>query len=93
MQLDVFSYGESLLNVLEARRRADPSRPLLFIVHSLGGLILKDVSISVTPMLSSLLIGEGAVPCQNGQRGKISSRVRFREDYRLLWHSTSRWLM
>jgi hypothetical protein len=43
MQLDVFSYGESLLGALEARRRADPERPIIFIVHSLGGLILKDV--------------------------------------------------
>ena len=44
MQLDIYSYGESLLNGVEARRRADPSRPLIFIVHSLGGLVLKDVS-------------------------------------------------
>jgi hypothetical protein len=44
MQLDIFSYGESLLNGLEARRRDCPERPLIFIVHSLGGLILKDVS-------------------------------------------------
>ena len=45
MRLDVYSYGESLLNGLEARRREDPHRPLIFIVHSLGGLILKDVCI------------------------------------------------
>ena len=45
MQLDIFPYGESLLNGLEARRREAPERPLIFIVHSLGGLILKDVSI------------------------------------------------
>ena len=44
MRLDVFSYGESLLNGLEARRREFPNRPLIFIVHSLGGLVLKDVS-------------------------------------------------
>ncbi|KAI9892641.1 MAG: hypothetical protein M1814_001334 [Vezdaea aestivalis] len=42
MQLDIYSYGESLLNGLEARRRDDPRRPLIFIVHSLGGLVLKD---------------------------------------------------
>ena len=45
MQLDIFSYGESLLNGLEAKRRADPDRPLIYIVHSLGGLILKDAGI------------------------------------------------
>ena len=49
MQLDIFSYGESLLSSLDARRRADPERPLVFIVHSLGGLILKDVSDCVWP--------------------------------------------
>lgn len=45
MQLDIFSYGESLLNGLEARRREEAERPLIFIVHSLGGLILKDVGV------------------------------------------------
>lgn len=40
--LDIYSYGESLLNGIEARRREDPERPLIFIVHSLGGLVLKD---------------------------------------------------
>ena len=44
MQLDIFSYGESLLNGIEARRRAAPERPIIFFVHSLGGLVLKDVS-------------------------------------------------
>lgn len=43
MQLDIYSYGESLLNGVEARRREDPRRRLIFIVHSLGGLIIKDV--------------------------------------------------
>ncbi|KAG6990947.1 hypothetical protein G7Y79_00060g092510 [Physcia stellaris] len=42
MQLDIYSYGESLLNGVEARRREDPRRRLIFIVHSLGGLIIKD---------------------------------------------------
>ncbi|KAN0083807.1 hypothetical protein V8E54_002895 [Elaphomyces granulatus] len=42
MQLDIDQYGKSLLNAIEARRRDDSNRPLIFIVHSLGGLIVKD---------------------------------------------------
>jgi hypothetical protein len=45
MQLDIDQYGEGLLNAIEARRRDDSGRPLVFIVHSLGGLILKDASL------------------------------------------------
>ena len=43
MHLDILSFGESLLNGLVARRQEDPDRSLLFVVHSLGGLVLKDV--------------------------------------------------
>ncbi|KAI0441679.1 hypothetical protein F4803DRAFT_551929 [Xylaria telfairii] len=42
MKLDIDQYGESFLNAMEASRRSNPHRPLIFIVHSLGGLILKD---------------------------------------------------
>jgi hypothetical protein len=45
MQLDIDQYGKSLLNAIEARRRDDSNRPLIFIVHSLGGLIVKDASL------------------------------------------------
>ncbi|KAF1849701.1 uncharacterized protein K460DRAFT_411532 [Cucurbitaria berberidis CBS 394.84] len=43
MQLDILSHGESLISGLAARRAEDAGRPLLFVVHSLGGLVLKDV--------------------------------------------------
>jgi hypothetical protein len=41
-QTNIFGHGASLLNALEARRRDDPRRPIIFIVHSLGGLVLKE---------------------------------------------------
>lgn len=34
-------HGWDLLSALEDVRRNDPSRPLLFMAHSLGGLVLK----------------------------------------------------
>ncbi|KAK4466758.1 ankyrin repeat-containing domain protein [Cladorrhinum samala] len=38
----VYDIAKNLLIELEAERRADPSRPLLFIVHSLGGVLVKE---------------------------------------------------
>lgn len=37
----IIGHGRSLLSELESFRRAAPTRPIIFIVHSLGGLILK----------------------------------------------------
>ena len=34
--------GRSFLNDLEATRRDEPYRPIIFIVHSLGGVVLKE---------------------------------------------------
>jgi hypothetical protein len=42
-QNNISAHGRSLLNTLELHRRADPQRPLIFMVHSLGGIILKEV--------------------------------------------------
>ncbi|KAF8249194.1 hypothetical protein K440DRAFT_544280, partial [Wilcoxina mikolae CBS 423.85] len=41
-QNNIYQHGRSLLNGLEAVRRKNPTRPIIFIVHSLGGIILKD---------------------------------------------------
>ncbi|KAF8537384.1 hypothetical protein BDD12DRAFT_918067 [Trichophaea hybrida] len=41
-QKNIYQYGRNLLNGLEAIRRQNPTRPIIFIVHSLGGIILKD---------------------------------------------------
>ena len=41
-QMDVIGHGRSLLNSLETFRSHEPRRPLLFVVHSLGGLVLKE---------------------------------------------------
>jgi hypothetical protein len=44
-QNNIRAHGRSLLNALELYRRDDANRPLLFIVHSLGGIILKEVTL------------------------------------------------
>lgn len=43
-QNNINAHGRSLLNALELCRRDDPIRPIIFVVHSLGGIILKEVS-------------------------------------------------
>ena len=41
-QATILALGRSFLNDLEGIRRDDPARPVIFIVHSLGGLVLKE---------------------------------------------------
>ena len=42
-QSTVYDIAKDFLVSLEARRRIDASRPLLFVVHSLGGIIVKEM--------------------------------------------------
>ncbi|KAF8248666.1 hypothetical protein K440DRAFT_490227, partial [Wilcoxina mikolae CBS 423.85] len=44
-QNHIYQHGRSLLNGLETIRRKNPMRPTIFLVHSLGGIILKDIEI------------------------------------------------
>jgi hypothetical protein len=39
----IYDIGKDLLVSLEAERRSEPSRPLIFVAHSLGGIIIKEV--------------------------------------------------
>ncbi|EFX03482.1 hypothetical protein CMQ_410 [Grosmannia clavigera kw1407] len=41
-QNNISAHGRSLLNALERNRRESPKRPVIFIVHSLGGIVLKE---------------------------------------------------
>jgi hypothetical protein len=38
----VYDLGHDLLLSLEAKRNCQPSRPLIFIAHSLGGIVIKE---------------------------------------------------
>lgn len=40
---NIFAHAKDFLYALEARRRAHPDRPLVFIAHSLGGILTKEV--------------------------------------------------
>ena len=42
-QGNVFSHARNLLYGLEAKRRQAPNRELVFIAHSLGGILVKEV--------------------------------------------------
>ena len=42
---DIDTTVRHLIYLLEAERDADPHRPLLFIGHSLGGIVVKQVSL------------------------------------------------
>jgi hypothetical protein len=41
-KLTVYDIGNDLLASLEAERRSKPSRPLIFVAHCLGGIVVKE---------------------------------------------------
>jgi hypothetical protein len=43
-QSGIFSHGQKFLRALKRERQEAPKRPLIFLAHSLGGIITKEVS-------------------------------------------------
>lgn len=39
----ISEYAKQFLNTVSDARRGDPHRPIIFIGHSLGGLVIKEV--------------------------------------------------
>lgn len=54
-QNGIIPHGRSLLSALESQRRDNPTRPIFFVVHSLGGLVLKEVCEPIVPDLVLIL--------------------------------------
>jgi hypothetical protein len=75
-QNNINAHGRSLLNALELYRRQDPRRRLIFIVHSLGGLILKEVRIYFYrehPRFRVLNVFNRRFVAQKGRQTKIKT--------------------
>lgn len=46
---EIIRQARGLLHQLHRRRMTDPQRPLLFLAHSLGGLLIKTVRLTTRP--------------------------------------------
>ncbi len=55
---------DDLLETLHIQRRKDPTRPIIFVGHSLGGVLIKQVRwwCCFTPLTDSIAIGTGQCP-------------------------------
>ena len=77
-QNSITAHSESLLNALARWRPKCPQRPLLFVVHSLGGVILKSVRGSVLilgPDVANLPLGAETVFRRRRRRFTLDLRI------------------
>jgi len=88
----ITDHAESFLNSLVRERKDCPTRPLLFLVHSLGGLILKSVSIlflffSPRDLIMGTTLGPHAIRNRRARRSPQYQSCHVR--HHLFWDSAS----
>lgn len=102
-QSNIFSHARNLLYQLESKRRLAPDRHLVFIVHSLGGIIVKEAlrrsEVDPDPKINKIFNSTTgvffSVPLTGGAKtGLPSERVSRRlQVFYLVWTQTNKFSM
>jgi hypothetical protein len=90
-QNNIFAHGRGLLHALEVEKREAPLRPTIFVVHSLGGIILKEVSSTVDvvgPWVDSLTLLQALRRSFNASDEDIDLRGIYLSTYGIIFMGT-----